>query len=64
MGNGRAPFMACIAELIMRISATFGLTRVIGYTGVCLATPLAWIGATALLMPFYYSEMRLYKDLP
>lgn len=63
MGNGRAPFMACIAELIMRISATFGLTRVIGYTGVCFATPLAWIGAAALVMPVYYSMMKDYKGL-
>ena len=64
MGNGRAPFAACIVELVMRISATFGLTRVIGYTGVCLATPLAWIGATSLLIPIYYSTMKEYKGLP
>ena len=63
MGNGRAPFAACIVELVMRISATFGLAHLIGYTGVCFATPLAWIGATMLVTPVYYSMMKEYKGL-
>ena len=25
-----------------------------GYTGICLASPLAWIGATSLLIVVYY----------
>lgn len=53
MGNGRAPFAACIIELIVRISATTFLAAWIGYIGICLATPLAWLGACALLVPVY-----------
>lgn len=53
MGNGRAPFAACIIELIVRIAATTFLAAKIGYTGICLATPLAWIGACSLLVPVY-----------
>lgn len=54
MGNALTPFAACIIELVLRIGATMLLSRVLGYTGVCLATPLAWIGANALLVPVYW----------
>ena len=58
MGNAAAPFAACIIELIMRISGTFGLSLLLGYTGICFATPLAWIGAISLLIPVYYHMLR------
>lgn len=58
MQNGRAPFAACIIELIMRIAATVGLSGVLGYLSVCIASPLAWFGACALLIPCYYKMMR------
>lgn len=54
MGNGAVPFAACIIELICRIGATTLLAGQIGYIGVCFATPLAWIGACALLIPAYF----------
>ena len=54
MGNGRAPFLACIIELIMRLAATLGLSSVLGYLAVCIASPLAWLGASALLIICYY----------
>lgn len=58
MQNTKAPFTACIIELVMRLASTIGLTAMIGYTGVCLASPLAWIGATAFLIPVYYGMMK------
>ena len=63
MGNSTAPFLACVVELVMRISGALGLARVLGYTGVCCSSPLAWIGATALLIPFYRREMRKGKNI-
>lgn len=30
----------------------------IGYPGICLATPLAWCGASLLLVPVYFQTMR------
>lgn len=56
MGNTVAPFGACIIELIMRIGGTCILPAFIGYTGICLSTLLAWLGALSLLLPVY-----LYK---
>ena len=58
MQNGRAPFAACMIELVMRIIATIGLSGIIGYTSVCIASPLAWFGACALLIPVYYRMMK------
>ena len=46
-----------------RIGGALGLSRVLGYTGVCFSSPLAWIGATALLIPFYRREMRKGKNI-
>ena len=58
MGNTWAPFAACMAELILRIAGTAGLSKLLGYTGICLSSPMAWIGATALLIPVYRLEMK------
>lgn len=58
MQNGRAPFAACIIELVMRIAATVGLSGILGYLSVCIASPMAWIGACALLIPCYYRMMK------
>ena len=60
MQNGAAPFAACMIELVMRIAATIGLSQVIGYTAVCIASPMAWIGACILLIPVYYRMMHGY----
>ena len=57
MQNGRAPFAACMIELVMRLAATVWLSRFLGYTAVCIASPLAWFGAVALLIPVYYRMM-------
>lgn len=57
MGNGKAPFMGCIIELIVRIGATTLLAARIGYIGICLATPLAWLGSGSLLV-YVYRKIR------
>ena len=61
MQNAAAPFAACMIELVMRITATILLTRWIGYLGVCIASPLAWVGACALLIPIYYKMIARYQ---
>lgn len=58
MGNGWAPFTACMIELVMRIATTLRLSAVLGYFSVCIASPLAWFGACALLIPCYYRMMK------
>ena len=58
IGDSRTPFIACLIELVMRILGTSGLAHLLGYTGICLAHPLAWLGATSLLIPVYYARLR------
>lgn len=62
MGNGKAPFAACITELILRIITTLGLAKLLGYTGICLASPVAWLGADLLLGVVYGSMMKRHKS--
>ena len=63
MGNSRTPFGACVIELVMRILGSVGLAALLApyglsYTGICLSHTLAWLGATALLMPVYFRQMK------
>lgn len=61
MGYGFLPMTAGIAELAGR-----GLTAVVAshyksYLGICLASPVAWIFASALLLVMYFGIMNRYK---
>ena len=63
MGNSRTPFEACVIELVMRILGSVGLAALLApyglsYTGICLSHTLAWLGATALLVPVYFRQMK------
>ena len=63
MGNSRTPFEACVIELVMRILGSVGLSALLApyglsYTGIRLSHTLAWLGATALLMPVYFRQMK------
>ena len=49
---------ACMIELVMRLVATVWLSSFIGYTAICIACPLAWFWACALLIPCYYKMMK------
>lgn len=49
LGYSFVPTAAGIAELVMRSICAIVLTSAIGYTGTCIANPLAWIGSLTLL---------------
>ncbi len=57
-GNIKAPFLSCIVELILRTGGTILLGSWLGYIGICLATPAAWIGSVAVCVPIYLMDMR------
>ena len=52
------PMAAGVFELVMRVAAALVLARFIGYAGVCLASPLAWLGSCALIVPTYLATLR------
>lgn len=61
MGDGFMPMMAGVSELVMRAFVAFVLTGQLGYMGICLAGPIAWIGAAIPLMITYYLKMHNIK---
>lgn len=58
IGKGLVPFLAGVIELIMRILIAFTLAAPLGYAGVCLANPAAWLGATIPLLIAYFVIMH------
>ena len=54
-----------VLEMIARSLAGLVVVPLIGYTGICLAHPMAWIFADAFLIPaFFYCKKKivgLYK---
>ena len=58
MGYGLLPMTAGIAELVGRGSVALIAIHYHSYAGVCLASPMAWILASALLLVMYFTIMR------
>lgn len=66
LGNQKAPTMAGIAELLMRVFAGIVLIRLFGFYGAAMANPLAWLGSVLVLVSTWNMEIkRLHakKDL-
>ena len=61
MGYGLMPMTAGIAELVGRSGAAVAATYLHSYTGICLASPIAWVMAATLLLFMYYRIMKKYK---
>lgn len=58
MGESFIPMMAGVLELIARSIVAFTLPKYIGFTGICLSDPVAWISASVFLMITYYKKMK------
>lgn len=58
MGRSFWPLMGGVVELIIRSVVAFTLPAVIGFTGICLAGPFAWVGACVLLIISYLFTMK------
>lgn len=61
MGYGLLPMTAGIAELVGRGVLAFMAERKGSYTMVCLASPMAWVLASALLLFLYFWIMERQK---
>ncbi|MEG0580483.1 MAG: MATE family efflux transporter, partial [Niameybacter sp.] len=58
MGQSFVPMMAGLFELVARAVVAYTLPAVIGFTGICLADPAAWIAAFVPLIIVYFIKMR------
>ncbi len=59
LGQNMVPTIAGVMELVMRVIAVLFLIGPLGFYGVCLANPLAWIGSSVpLIIAFAWSLRR------
>ncbi len=58
MGYSTLTTIGGIVELSMRILASILLVKVLGYVGLCLSNPFAWIGVNFLFLISYYIIIR------
>lgn len=58
MGESFIPMMAGVYELVARAIVAFTLPSFIGYTGICLADPVAWLSAAIPLGIFYFKRIN------
>lgn len=62
MGFSFVPMMAGFFELVARSIVAFTLPKVIGFTGICLSDPIAWISAAIPLMITYFIKMKKIEN--
>lgn len=62
MGESFVPMMAGVYELVARSIVAFTLPNIIGFTGICLSDPVAWIAAAIPLMITYYRKMKKIEN--
>ncbi|MHC1747263.1 MAG: MATE family efflux transporter [Cellulosilyticaceae bacterium] len=58
MGESFVPMMAGVFELVARAVVAYTLPAFIGFAGICLADPAAWVGAAIPLVIVYIIKMR------
>ena len=58
IGESFVPMMAGVYELVARAIVAFTLPQFIGFTGICLSDPLAWIAAAVPLAYTYYKKIK------
>lgn len=65
LGQSFVPTFAGIMELVMRGACAMWLVGPFGFTGACLANPMAWTGsAVPLVIAFFITMRRLTLYLP
>ena len=58
LGYSALAMFAGVAEMIARILTAFLLVPALGFSGVCLSDPVAWLAADLFLLPAFYSRLR------
>ncbi len=64
LGHTLVPTVTGVIELVMRVGAAIVLGAMIGFEGVALSNPLAWLGAIVLLVPAYVRAHRSLARMP
>lgn len=61
MGFPSFAILAGIFEMVARSATAFVLVPVLGFTGVCLGSPIAWLLADLFLVPAYFHVSHVLK---
>ncbi len=62
MGFSGFAIIAGVMEMIARAIAGLVLVPILGFTGICMAHPMAWVFADCFLVPaFFYCRKRLQR---
>ena len=61
MGYGILPMTAGIAELLGRCGSALAASHYKSFLGICMASPVAWVMASILLLGMYFRIMHQYK---
>lgn len=64
LGQALIPTICGIAELVMRIGAAIVLGPVLGFLGVAISNPAAWLGAVVILVPAYLAARKKLAAMP
>lgn len=62
MGFPTFAILAGVFEMLARAIAGFALVPAMGFTGVTLGNPIAWIFADAFLIPAYFHVKKVMRD--
>ena len=58
MGKAVIPMISSIVELALRAFAAIYLAAKLGYIGICYASPIAWVGGSAVVSGGYFWVVR------
>ncbi|MBF4562500.1 MATE family efflux transporter [Microbacterium sp. VKM Ac-2870] len=64
LGSTLIPTVTGLVELAMRVGAAVVLGHIFGFVGVVWSNPLAWIGASVILIPAYVRAHRALERMP
>ena len=59
MGQVKIPFLSVSVELIIKIICAFALSYYLGFYGICLAVPIAWVFSTIIIIG--YMKLKMIK---
>lgn len=61
MGIAMIPMCSGVIELIMRTLSAVYLSKLLGYVGICLAEPIAWISSSVFLFGSYLYFVKVLE---
>ena len=64
LGQAMIPTITGVVELFARVAAAVVLGAVLGFAGVAMSNPLAWVGAVVILIPAYVRAHRALAEMP